>query len=480
MFFARPRRVPERRVDLVSVGVDIGSATSHLVFSRLELVSRGRRSLVRARRVLHESAVLLTPFLDDTTIDASALGRFIAASYQAAGLDPDMVDTGALILTGLAARRANARAVGALFAAEAGRFVALSAGDALEATLSAHGAGAVAISAEGSVVLNLDIGGGTSKIALCVAGEVVAVTAVSVGARLVCLDPHGAVARIEPAGADWLRVAGLTLHPGEVPADGVLACLAEVMAGALVRAAQGEAVPGLLLPALAARPPDELTVSGGVAELITGRERRRFGDLGPWLAEAVLARLRGWSRAGGPALTLGRGGLRATVLGAARHSVQVSGTTIFLRPDDVLPLAGLAVIAPAFAWPDTLDPAAIARSVTDTLALRLRADGTTAAALFYRWQGAATRDRLDAFCQGVARGLAPLLAAGHPLVLIGDGDVGGLVGVHAFAESRIARRVVSLDGIALGPFDVCDIGAAVDASGAVPVVIRSLVFPGNG
>ncbi len=479
VFFARPRRVPERLVELVSVGVDIGSATSHLVFSRLELVSRGSRSFVRARRVLHESAVMLTPFIDDETIDAAALGAFIAASYEAAGLDPDMVDTGALILTGLAARRANARAVGALFASQAGRFVALSAGDALEATLAAHGAGAVALSAEGAVVMNLDIGGGTSKLALCAAGEVIAVTALSIGARLVCFTPEGAVTRIEPAGAAWARQAGATLSPGLVPAPDALQRLTETMADALFQAAQGHTMPSLLLPALAAQPPDELTVSGGVADLITGRETRSFGDLGPFLADAVLARLRRWSREGGPVLNLGRGGIRATVLGAARHSVQVSGTTIFVRPDTVLPLAGLAVIAPVFAWPDNLDPETIALDIARTLALRDLTDGTAAVALFHRWQGPATRDRLDAFCDGVARGLAAVLAAGHPLVLIGDGDIGGLLGIHACAERRISPQIVSIDGIALGPFDICDIGAPVDASGAVPVVIRSLVFPGG-
>lgn len=472
VFFARPRRVPEREVELLSVGVDIGSATSHLVFSRLVLVSRGRQSFVRARQVVHASEVLLTPFVDDRTIDADALGRFIAACYAAADIAPDMVDTGALILTGLAAQRDNARAVGALFAAQAGRFVALAAGDALEARLAAHGAGAVAISAEGSVVMNLDIGGGTSKVAVCVNGQVTAVTALSVGARLVRLGADGAVTCIEQPVAEAARVAGVRL--GEIPPDGALADLADALAARLLGAAQGGVVDGMLLPPLAAVTPDELTLSGGVAELITGRESRRFGDLGPFLAEAVLARLRHWSRQGGPVLHFGAGGIRATVLGAARHSVQVSGTTIFVQPPEVLPLAGLPVIAPDVAW-DPLDAAAVAAAITAALAVR-PVEG--AVALFYRWSGPATQARLAAFCQGVAQGLAPLLAAGHPLVLIGEGDVGGLLGVQGWAEQRLAPRVVSIDGITLGGFDVCDIGAPVDASGAVPVVIRSLVFPG--
>src|SRR5215467_3089691 len=138
----------EDEIRLTSVGVDIGSSTSHLAFSHLLLERLDNRYVVSRREVFHESDVLLTPFLDDTAIDAlidaEALGRFIDAQYRQAGIEPSAIDTGALILTGVAVRRANARAIGELFAAQAGKFVAVSAGDALEATLAAFGSGAAA------------------------------------------------------------------------------------------------------------------------------------------------------------------------------------------------------------------------------------------------------------------------------------------------------------------------------------------------
>jgi ethanolamine utilization protein EutA len=40
--------------------------------------------------------------------------------------------------------------------------------------------------------------------------------------------------------------------------------------------------------------------------------------------------------------------------------------------------------------------------------------------------------------------------------------------------------VISIDGIDLREFDYVDIGEILPASGAVPVVIKSLVFPGSG
>jgi len=135
--------VDEDEIKLTSVGVDIGSSTSHLVFSRLELKQEGTRYVVVNRTVLNESEILLTPYVDEFTIDVKALGNFINQQYQRAGLKREDVDTGALILTGVAVRRRNARAIGELFAQEAGRFVAVSAGDGLEATMAAYGSGAV-------------------------------------------------------------------------------------------------------------------------------------------------------------------------------------------------------------------------------------------------------------------------------------------------------------------------------------------------
>ena len=123
VFFARARRAPDRdsEIRLISVGVDIGSATSHLAFSRLVLRRKGGEAALIRRELLHESGICLTPYAEGEVIDTEALGGFIAGEYARADIDPDAIDTGALILTGLAARRRNARAIGELFAAETGR-----------------------------------------------------------------------------------------------------------------------------------------------------------------------------------------------------------------------------------------------------------------------------------------------------------------------------------------------------------------------
>ena len=203
IFFSSTGRTfgEEDEVCVLSVGVDIGSSTSHLVFSRIVLERLDSRYVVTERESFYQSDILLTPYSAEETIDADALGVFIERQYKNAKVDPDEIDTGALILTGVAVRRRNARRIGELFAAQAGKMVAVSAGDSLETVMAAYGSGAVARSIRnGAPVMNADVGGGTSKIAVCADGKVIDVTAVDVGARLLVLDGDNRIVRLEEAG----------------------------------------------------------------------------------------------------------------------------------------------------------------------------------------------------------------------------------------------------------------------------------------
>ncbi len=474
----------EDEITLTSVGVDIGSSTSHLVFSRIVLERLDNTYVVTDRQMLHESDVLLTPYAADADIDAQRLGQFVAAQYRAAGVTPDDIDTGALILTGVAVRRANARAIGDLFAAQAGKFVSVSAGDGLETTLAAYGSGAVARSArEHARVMNIDIGGGTSKIAVCERGDVVAFTAIDVGARVIAVDQAGRVERIEEAGWRFAREVGVTLAIGSPLSQADMRALSERMADHLFAAVSdkqlGPETAGLLrLGPLGNRlRPELVTFSGGVAEYIYRREPGLFGDLGPALAAAIKARIEGWR---GVEIAEPEQGIRATVVGASQYTVQVSGSTIFVTPPSLLPLRSIPVIRPDLPLgTDDLDADAIAAAIRTALQRLDLSDGERPVALCYRWQGSATFQRLDDFCRGIAQGLATHVQAGHPLVIVGESDVGGLVGIHAHEERKLPSPVVSIDGIALKEFDFIDIGEILPASGAVPVVIKSLVFPSS-
>ncbi|MGB6536226.1 MAG: ethanolamine ammonia-lyase reactivating factor EutA, partial [Xanthobacteraceae bacterium] len=219
IFFSSTGRTfgEEDELCVLSVGVDIGSSTSHLVFSRIVLERLDSRYVVTERESFYQSDILLTPYSAEETIDAEALGAFIARQYRDAKVDPDEIDTGALILTGVAVRRRNARAIGELFAAQAGKMVAVSAGDSLETVMAAYGSGAAARSIRnGAPVMNVDVGGGTAKIAVCADGKVIDVTAIDVGARLLVLDGDRRIVRLEEAGRRFGAELGLNLALGSV------------------------------------------------------------------------------------------------------------------------------------------------------------------------------------------------------------------------------------------------------------------------
>jgi ethanolamine utilization protein EutA len=220
----------------------------------------------------------------------------------------------------------------------------------------------------------------------------------------------------------------------------------------------------------------QIQFSGGVSEFIYGNEANKFGELGPLLAAEIRARIDRFC----PRLEQSIEGIRATVVGASQYTIQLSGSTIYVAPLNAVPLRNVPVIAPPLPLDaETIDPAAVAHATRSMLRRLDLNGGEQPVAVFVPWQGSATFQRLDAFCRGVVDGLDSVLRNGHPLVLAGDGDVGGLLGIHLHEEMKFANAVVSIDGLELKEFDYIDIGTMLEASGAVPVVIKSLIFPGS-
>jgi ethanolamine utilization protein EutA len=473
----------EETLQLTSVGVDIGSSTSHLVFSRLELTLEGSRYRVTKREILNESQILLTPYVDDTRIDVEALEAFINQQYKNAKIRREEVDTGALILTGVAVRRRNARAIGDLFAQEAGKFVAVSAGDGLEATMAAHGSGAVAHSGKiGGVVLNIDIGGGTSKFAICNNGKVQEVSAIDIGARLLAFDKDSAIVRIEEAARKHAGWAGFSVELGQKIPEEQIRKMVSGMIDKLFAMLKPESITEdikslLRLPPLTFRGEiDCVMFSGGVSEFIYNRTKTSFDDLGPLFADEVHRRM--------PELGLlvmePAARIRATVIGASQYTVQVSGNTIFITPEDTVPIRNVAVVAPEFPLDkDDFTKEAVRDATLNALRRLDLLHGRQPVAVAFHWGGSATFFRLQLFCSGVAEGLKDIFAKGHPLVLVNDGDIGGIIGLHFQEELHLQNPIISVDGIPLNEFDYIDIGALIPSSGAVPVVIKSLIFPAS-
>jgi ethanolamine utilization protein EutA len=475
-------------VELTTVGIDIGSSTSHLMFAQVHLQRLGTalssRFVVVNRRVLWQSPIMLTPYLPDFTIDTDALASFIGGCYGYADLEPTDIDSGAVILTGEAIKRHNARAIADLFSEEAGRFVCASAGHHMECQMAAHGSGAVALSrGHGATLLNVDIGGGTTKFALIEKGQIIATTAIAVGGRLIVEEPNKGLVRIEEPAQEVAKSLGIELSLGKPLAaadrERIIARMVRLVMRMIDRRVPDELSQRLLVtdgwpPDLANKGIDALTFSGGVAEYLYKRENRSFSDLGADLAH-VLAHMLAHRRDLPPVWDPGQG-IRATVIGAAQFSVQISGNTISISEPDQLPLQNLPVMACDFKLAEQVDPEAVAATLRGTLARSDIEDGESPIALAFPWYGNPSHARLHAVAAGIRAALPRTLAAGAPLVLLIDGDIAMSLGRVLRQEIAPEVNLISVDGVQLKQFDYVDIGQVIEVTNVVPIIIKSLLF----
>ncbi len=471
----------QEHVELTTVGVDIGSSTSHLLFARVLLQRHSQglssRFVVVDRQIVWRSPIMLTPFLADGTIDARALGDFIAGCYRDAGLAKGDIDSGAVILTGEAIKRKNARAIDELFATEAGKFVCATAGHILECRLAAHGSGAVRLSRErGQCLLHVDIGGGTTKLALIDRGTVLSAAAIATGGRLVATDERGRWTRVDDSARLVAQELGLATDPETLadPAtrEALARRLAAVMADHILDAPLDRLGAELKLTAGLRRTavPVGFTFSGGVSEYVFGRESEEFGDIALPLARALGAEL--GRRTKLPLIDPGQR-IRATVIGASQFTIQVSGKTIYLSDPSVLPVHGVPVVHVGAA--EESDAEGLAEKIRRGLA-DMDLDPETRVAIAFSWQADPEYARLAELGRGIIAAAAPRGHRHEPLFLMIDGDIGRTLGRLLHQELELESPLVSIDGVQLQDLDYVDVGAMISPPGVVPVVIKSLLF----
>jgi ethanolamine utilization protein EutA (predicted chaperonin) len=472
-------------VTLTTVGIDIGSSGTQVIFSRINLRRLGEdlssRYVVASRETLFQSAVALTPYRSEMHIDEAGLGAIIDDAYNAAGIDPAGIDTGAVILTGEALRRENAEAIAAIVAEKGGDFVCAAAGHHMESMLAAYGSGAATISGnEHKRILNIDIGGGTTKLAVVEGGKVTATAAVHIGGRLQVVDPDGVIVRLDPAGKHHAARAGFSWNAGDridrAGLDAVAESMADALAAALVARPLPHDVAHLYLtdPIADFGAIDGIMFSGGVGEYVYGREDRDFGDLGRRFGLAIRRRIDAGALPW-PLLPAGEC-IRATALGASEYSVQLSGNTSYISaPGALLPRRNLQVLQPGCLPGETVDPEGVAAAICRHL-VAFDIDPDREVALALRWQGPPSYERLVAFAEGIRHGLADRIARRQPLFIMLDGDVAQTLGAILHEELGVVSDILVIDGLALMDFDYIDLGRIRLPSNTVPVTIKSLVF----
>jgi len=473
-------------VTLVTVGIDIGSSGTQVIFSRINLRRYGEdltsRYYVVSRETLFQSPVALTPYSSDERIDDAALGAIIDEAYAAAGVEARDIDTGVVILTGEALRRENAEAIAALLAEQGGDFVTATAGHHMESMLAAYGSGASKLSYDQSKrFLNVDIGGGTTKLGIVENGDVTATAALHIGGRLQVVDDIGRLMRLDPAGKFHARQAGFFWSRGDVlsPAqlDKVAASMADLLMAALTQRPLPHAVEHLYLtdPIADFGRIDGIMFSGGVGEYVYGREDRDFGDMGRRLGRAIRTRIDAGALPW-PLLPAGEC-IRATALGASEYSVQLSGNTSYIsKPGELLPRRNLQVLQPSYVCEESIDADKLAKAIRAHFTAFDLIEGEGEVALALRWRGAPSYERILAFAEGIRHGLATTIERRKPLYIMLDGDVAQTLGAILREELLIESEILAIDGLVLRDFDYIDLGRIRMPSFTVPVTIKSLLF----
>ena len=353
----------------------------------------------------------------------------------------------------------------------------------MESMLAAYGSGAARVSHdEDKRILNIDIGGGTTKLALLEKGQVIATAAVHIGGRLQVVDEAGRIVRLDPAGRYHARQAGFAWSRGDTVSSEQLDQVAEEMADTLVAALTVRPLPHAIEHLYLTDPIadlgriDGVMFSGGVGEYVYGREDRDFGDMGRRLGRAIRKRLDSGALPW-PLLPAGEC-IRATALGASEYSVQLSGNTSYIsKPGVLLPRRNLQVLQPPYECGEVID-AGRGRAGDPRPLHRLRPgggrDGGRAGACAgsaRRPTSASRRSR-----KASARARRPRSSGKKPIYVMLDGDVAQTLGAILREELLVESEILVIDGVVLWDFDYIDLGQIRMPSYTVPVTIKSLVF----
>ena len=448
---------------LRSVGLDVGTTTTQLIVSELKVENRASSFAVpemeiTERELLYKGAVHFTPLLDADHVDGQAIARIVTAEYEKAGIQRNSVDTGAIIITGETSRKENAKAVLDALSDFAGEFVVATAGPDLESVLAAKGAGAVGYSARtGETVLHMDIGGGTSNLALIEDGRIVKTGCLNVGGRLLKFDSSGRITYVSPV------LKGLTsLQVGEVPTTQQLAQIAQTLVQALEMAAglrERTELLGKLSTAEAGdvfchSGPAVISFSGGVADCIETRHPTfAFGDMGPMVGKAIRD-----SRLCQDRYMLGAETIRATVIGAGCHSAQLSGSTVFYQRVQ-LPVKNLPVAV--FTKAEQEDAGLIAQRIGQK-------DGDTVVLAMPGYE-APNYAQVTALAEAIVKG-----TGGKPVYLCLEGDMAKALGHSLCLRLPPGTPCLCIDRIRLTEHSFLDVGTPVGP--ALPVVVKTLIL----
>ncbi|HUT81306.1 MAG TPA: ethanolamine ammonia-lyase reactivating factor EutA [Candidatus Bathyarchaeia archaeon] len=470
---------------ITSVGIDVGTSTSHMVFSKLHLVKQMSRSSKKfeiiSRDILYRGNIYLTPLIDRETIDFDKLSVIFQEEFKNANITKDDIDTGAVIVTGETAKKKNAEKIVSLLAAEAGKFVAATAGPNFESVIAGMGSGAVTRAKElKKTIVNIDTGGGTSNIAVISPdGDIIDTACINVGGRLLVTNgSENIIERIEDAAKYAAEDIGVHLEIGKSISiedkEKVSRRLVEALIEVITKQENVShvAMKLMLTPLLTFDGKiDYYSFSGGVAEYIYGKTKEYYNDIGIQVANEIKkqcqkAKLKLIEP---PEL------IRATVIGAGQYSLQVSGATTLVTEDNDFPIRNIPVVVPYIPQENPTEED-IKHAVTMAYKRIDLSEGEAPVALSFHKTIGLSYERLKSFAKGIVSAVPTLVKKNLPLILVFNDDIGNSVGNVMRRETDLTKNIISIDELGLREGDYIDIGEPMANKQVVPVVVKTLIF----
>ncbi|MDD1779056.1 MAG: ethanolamine ammonia-lyase reactivating factor EutA [Candidatus Helarchaeota archaeon] len=486
---------------LLSVGIDVGSSTSLLVFSRITL--KRERNLDRFvlvdRELLYDGNIIFTPLLDPNTIDMKTLIQFFKQEYANANIRPEMVDTGAVIVTGETAKKKNAEELVKQLSSKAGKFVSASAGPNYESVLAANGSGIVELSRNRhNTIMNVDIGGGSTKLAIVTHGHIHSTSSINVGGRLLGIDKNFKIWRINEPTEIVMTELRMNYQLGDIISEADVIAIAHKFATALVEVMQRPAASILAKKLMMTDdldfsiPINAISFSGGVAELMYQRKKALeqgletekidskipFDDIGWYLADEILQLICDVKI---PIIEPANK-IRATVIGAGAFSLSISGSTCYYDRSISLPLNNVLVVSVNTNFREISggDPVKM-RKFKDAVSLALSnynlVEGIDTFALFFN--DIYLRAKLEFFAKALETSLPNSFSQNKLVIIILGVDGAKMLGITIKRETSLKKNLFCLDELLLEDGDWIDIGAPFGERGAFPVIVKSLVFNKN-
>ena len=468
---------------LLTVGIDLGTSTTQLVLSELTVENFASaftvpRISISDKKVIYRSDIIFTPLLNQSEIDAEPIKAFVAEQYRQAGIHKQDIQMGAVIITGETARKSNANNVLRALSGYAGDFVVATAGPDLESIIAGKGAGAQTYSeTKRKPVVNLDIGGGTTNLAVFKDGEVIDTACFDIGGRLIKLDQQQKITYIAPKIQDIINKKGLTLHLGDQATEqNLLPIISELVAVLENSIGLGTQSPfyQLLVTNHPLRKGEELpivTFSGGVADCLntTSTNLFKYGDIGLLLGKYLRKSLIFSEKE----VLESAETIRATVVGAGSHTAEISGSTIAYR-EQILPVKNIPILKLA-QEDETLTVTELGQRIQEKLNWH-RIEETPQIALAIRGMNNPTFADIQRYGQGIVEGLANLVAEQIPIIVMVDEDMAKALGHALSAHLPKDYPFICLDSVKVENGDYVDIGLPVAEGAVLPVIVKTLVF----